>query len=69
MAVISAGVELQDTFGQDDGQFNEMLVRRQRGRIIEGSHRTSPTGVAHSDLRLATGSLSGVTEWLTASIC
>jgi hypothetical protein len=60
VAVISAGAESQDTGSHDGGQLGETLVRRQRERIIEGSRGTSALGAAHGNLRLATGTISGV---------
>jgi hypothetical protein len=66
----------QDSRGEDAGQFAESLVGCQFGQagqvsqVVGRAHGTSPVGiVAHSDLRLATGTLSGGDGKLTASIC
>ena len=53
-----SGAQSQNARGQDAGHFGATLVRRQK-RIVDRSHGAAPGGVAHSDLRLATGALSG----------
>ena len=55
--------------GQDAGHFGQTLIGRQKRRIIGRSHWDPQMELPNSDLRLATGSPSGVTESSRDSIC
>jgi hypothetical protein len=53
------GVESPYAGSQDAGDLAAAFIGSQRQGISVGSHGTSNEGSAHSDLRLATGRLSG----------
>jgi hypothetical protein len=52
-------LESKNTSGQDVGHSGPTLIRRQARWVVEWSHGAPPSGVAHIDLRMATGALSG----------